>query len=231
MANKKNKKGCIIVVEGACDGIGKSTQYEKLIKRLQEKGYEVICHHFPSYGTPQGKPVEKYLAGDFGLPKSLSPYFVNTLYAMDRAITWKELLEKEYNAGKVIVLDRYTTSSLIYQSSVIDDMEERKKFIDYVCDYEYDKLGVQKPDIVIFLHAPFDLVTKLRNARKSNEGLENDIHERDIEFMRRVYDNSMALSEYLGWEGIDCIKDNEFDTIENIHKKVYKKVKKVLPKK
>ena len=222
------EQGILIVVEGACDGIGKSTQYELLKKALQEAGYEVVSHHFPSYDTPQGKPVEKYLAGDFGKPSELSPYFVNTLYAMDRAITWKETLEKEYKAGKVILLDRYTTSSLIYQSSVIEDLEERKKFIDYVCDYEYSKLGIQKPDKVIFLHAPFDLVTEMRNARKSNEGLENDIHERDIEFMKRVYENSMSMSEYLGWDRVDCTNGDSMDTIENIHQKVLKRVKNIL---
>ena len=220
-----NEKGKLIVVEGACDGIGKSTQYDLLIKHLKEDGYEVVSHHFPSYETVQGKPVEKYLNGDFGSPKDLSPYFVNTLYAMDRAITWKEKLQQEYETGKIIVLDRYTTSSLIYQSSVIEDLDERKKFIDYVRDYEYNKLGIQKPDIVIFLYAPFDLVTEMRNARKSNEGLVNDIHERDLEFMKRVYENSMNLSEYLGWEGIDCTNEGTMDTIENIHQKVYKKVK------
>ena len=220
-----NEKGKLIVVEGACDGIGKSTQYDLLREHLQQDGHEVVSHHFPSYNTPQGKPVEKYLAGDFGKPSELSPYFVNTLFAMDRAITWKEILEKEYQAGKIILLDRYTTSSLIYQSSVIEDLEERKKFIDYVCDCEYSKLGIQKPDKVIFLHAPFDLVTEMRNARKSNEGLENDIHERDIEFMKRVYENAMFMSEYLGWDRIDCTNGDSMDTIENIHQKVYKKVK------
>ena len=220
-----DKKGKLIVVEGACDGIGKSTQYQLLKDHLQEDGYEVVSHHFPSYDTVQGRPVEKYLKGDFGKPSELSPYFVNTLYAVDRAITWKESLEKEYNDGKIILLDRYTTSSIIYQSSVIEDIEERKKFIDYICDYEYSKLGIQEPDSVVFLHAPFDMVTKMRNARKANEGLVNDIHERDIEFMKKVYKNAMFISEYLGWDKIDCVNGNSMDSIENIHQKVYKKVK------
>ena len=220
-----DKKGKLIVVEGACDGIGKSTQYQLLKDHLQEDGYEVVSHHFPSYDTVQGRPVEKYLKGDFGKPSELSPYFVNTLYAVDRAITWKESLEKEYNDGKIILLDRYTTSSIIYQSSVIEDIEERKKFIDYICDYEYSKLGIPEPDSVVFLHAPFDMVTKMRNARKTNEGLVNDIHERDIEFMKKVYKNAMFISEYLGWDKIDCVNGNSMDSIENIHQKVYKKVK------
>ena len=66
------------------------------------------------------------------------------------------------------MLDRYTTSSLIYQSALIDNIEEKKKFIDYVCDFEYNKLGIVKPDVVIFLYASFDLVTKIREKRNKN---------------------------------------------------------------
>ena len=96
-------KGKIIVVEGACDGIGKSTQYGLLEKALINNGDKIVKHHFPSYNTYQGKPVEKYLAGDFGSPKDLSPYFVNDLYAMDRAITWySELKDIEHDFKKII---------------------------------------------------------------------------------------------------------------------------------
>ena len=210
-------KGKIIVVEGACDGVGKSTQYELLEKFLISRGEKIAKHHFPSYNTYQGMPVEKYLAGDFGEPKDLSPYFVNDLYATDRAITWYSELKKEYDDGKTILLDRYTTSSLIYQAALIEDLDERKKFIDYVCDFEYKKLGIGEPDMVIFLHAPFDLVTKMRNERKQNEGLENDVHERNLDFMRKVYNNAMFLSEYLGWSKIECNKDEKMKTIDEIH--------------
>ena len=79
--------GKIIVIEGACDGIGKSTQYNLLKKELEKNG-NVITHHFPSYDTSQGRGVECYLNGEFGEIKNLSPYFVNNLYAYDRAVTW-----------------------------------------------------------------------------------------------------------------------------------------------
>lgn len=213
-------KGKIIVVEGACDGIGKSTQYSLLEKALCNRGEKIVKHHFPSYNTYQGKPVEKYLAGDFGSPKDLSPYFINDLYAMDRAITWFEELKSEYDEGKTILLDRYTTSSLIYQAALIEDIEERKAFVDYVCDFEYDKLGIKNPDTVIFLYAPFDLVTEMRNARKQNEGLENDIHERDLSFMKKVYDNAMFLADYLGWTKIKCNEGNKMKSIEEIHEEI-----------
>ena len=86
-------KGKIIVVEGACDGIGKTTQYSMLCDRLKSNGEVIANHHFPSYETYHGAPVEKYLKGEFGNVKDLSPYFVNGLYAMDRAITWQTKLK------------------------------------------------------------------------------------------------------------------------------------------
>ena len=219
-------KGKIIVVEGACDGIGKSTQYALLEKFLIENGEKIAKHHFPSYSTAQGKPVEMYLAGEFGEPKDLSPYFINDLYATDRAVTWYGELKEKYDSGKVILLDRYTTSSLIYQAALIEDIEERKEFVDYVCDFEYNKLGIRKPDMVIFLHAPFELVTEMRNARKQNEGLENDIHERNLDFMKKVYDNAMFLADYLGWNKVECNDGDKMKSIEQIHNEIACLIKK-----
>ena len=100
------------------------------------------------------------------------------------------------------------------------DVEEKKKFIDYVTDYEYNKLGIGKPDTVIFLEAPFDLVNELRTARTDNEGISNDIHERNIDFMKKVYDSAMFVSDYLKWDKVDCTEGDKFDSIENIHKKI-----------
>lgn len=219
------EKGKLIVIEGACDGMGKSTQFELLRKRLETDNLKIVHHHFPSYNTYQGRPVEKYLKGEYGNPKDLSPYFINSLYAMDRGITWMETLKESYDEGKIILLDRYTTSSLIYQSALIEDLEEKKDFIKYVVDFEYNKLGVKEPDNVIFLHADFDLVTKMREARKQNDGVENDIHERDLSFMKKVYDSAMFVAEYLNWNMVKCDDGEKIKPIDEIHEKVYSLVK------
>lgn len=217
--------GKLIVVEGACDGIGKSTQYTLLKERLVKDGNNVVSHHFPSYGEYQGVPVEKYLKGEFGNIEDLSPYFINNLYAVDRAITWHSYLKKEYQ-NSIILLDRYTTSSLIYQSALIDDIEKRKEFIDYVISFEYEKLGIKEPDLVIFLEAPYDLVKKLRNERKVNDGIQNDIHEKNDEFMRKVYENALFVAEYLKFSKIKCNDGDHMRSIEDIHNDIYKLIKK-----
>lgn len=218
-------KGKIIVIEGSSDGIGKSTQLGLLKEHLTKEGYEVVNHHFPSYHTYHGVPVEKYLQGEYGKVSELSPYFINSLYAQDRAITWKTELEPLYNEGKIILLDRYTTSSLIYQSAVIEDIEERKAFIDYVTDFEYNKLGIQKPDKVIFLTAPFDLVQSMRRARQNNDGVQNDIHERDIAFLKKVYDNALFVADYLSFDIVECSTNDKMESPSEIHNKVYRLVK------
>lgn len=219
--------GKLIVIEGSCDGVGKSTQYKLLVDRLiKERQRGVITHHFPSYGTYQGRPVEEYLKGNYGKISELSPYFVNSLYAQDRAITWVNGLRDEYEKGSIIILDRYTTSSLIYQSSVIESLEEREKFIDYVCDYEYNKLGIAEPDLVIFLYAPYEVAEELKKKRKNNDGVENDIHERDNSFMKSVSDNSISIAKKFGWDFIDCAIDGKMRTYEEIHEDIYKLVKK-----
>lgn len=221
------KKGKIIVIEGSCDGVGKTTQYKMLKERLEKEGNCVSCHHFPSYDFYQGQGVNCYLRGEFGSASDLSVYFVNNLFAYDRMITWKTMLEKKYLEGDIILLDRYTTSSLIYQGANISDREEKRQFVDYVCDFEYNKLGIPKPDLVIFLSAPFDLITEIRGKRTNNEGISNDIHERDMEFMRRVYDNARYVSSYLGFEPVECSYGDKMRSIEEIHEDVYKLVKKI----
>ena len=218
-------KGKIIVIEGSSDGIGKSTQLGLLKEHLTKEGYEVVNHHFLSYHTYHGVPVEKYLQGEYGKVSELSPYFINSLYAQDRAITWKTELEPLYNEGKIILLDRYTTSSLIYQSAVIEDIEERKAFIDYVTDFEYNKLGIQKPDKVIFLTAPFDLVQSMRRARQNNDGVQNDIHERDMPFLKKVYDNALFVADYLSFDIVECSTNDKMESPSEIHNKVYRLVK------
>ena len=220
--------GKLIVIEGACDGIGKSTQYG-LLRDYLKKDYpdvNIVTHHFPSYNTEQGSCVEMYLNGKFGSPENLSPYFINALYAVDRAVTWNLELKKTYYKDGVILLDRYTTSSLIYQTAFMKNEVDKKAFIDYVVDFEYNKLGIQKPDEVFFLYAPYDLVTKMRKERNTS----TDIHENKDEYQKIFYENALFIANYLNWTWIDCSMDNNMKSIESIHEEIKEKTEAVLGK-
>lgn len=219
------ERGKLIVFEGASDGIGKSTQIELLRKSLEEDGHVIVNHHFPSYGTYHGAPVEKYLSGDLGKIEDLPSYFINSLYAVDRACAWYTKLKPLYEEGKVLLFDRYTTSSLMYQSAKIKDIDDKKKFLDYVIDFEYNKLGIQQPDVVVFLTAPFDMITEMRKNRTQNEGIVNDLHERDINYMREVYDNAMFVADYLSWDIIKCNDGDRLRSREDIHEEINRLVR------
>ena len=222
-------KSKLIVIEGACDGIGKSTQFALLKEKLTEMGKTVVTHHFPSYGTTRAALVESYLKGELGSPDTLSPYLVNTLYATDRALTWREVISPALNESSLVLLDRYTTSSIIYQSALITDEGEKCAFIDYVTDYEYGKLGVPSPDLVIFLDAPYDTAKALRAARLSNDGITDDIHESSDGFMKSVYDSAQFACNRLGWYRINCADaTGAMRSREDIHLDVISAVTEVL---
>ena len=220
-------KGKLIVIEGACDGIGKTTQYNLLKQYFEDKGYNVCSHHFPTYNSKQGFLAENYLKGEFGLPEELSPYLINTMYAVDRALTWKDELKKEYEKGNIILLDRYTTSSLIYQTSLMSDINEKKEFINYVSDYEYNKLGIKEPDKVIFLTADFDVVSNMRNKRTDNDGVKNDVYERDNGLMKKIYDNSSFVADYLKFDIVKCDNDANLRYIDDIQEEIRKIIGKI----
>lgn len=217
-------KGKLIVMEGACDGIGKTTQFELLKERLIKEGYDVVTHHFPSYNKNSGKLAVAYLNGEYGNPKDLSPYFVAELYTVDIAAVYLSELKPALEEGKMVLLDRYSTSTLMYQASVIEDLKERKAFLEYEKDYIYNKVGIGIPDKVIFLNAPFSEAVKFRKERTNYEGNENDIHETNDEYLKGVYDNAQYVSNVLDMTNIDCYENNSMRSKEDIHEEIYQKI-------
>lgn len=217
------EKGKLIVIEGSCDGIGKTTQKDLLKSKLKKSGYNVLSHHFPSYGEPQAMLVEKYLKGELGDLKNNSPYFINTIYAIDRAIIYEQKLKKHIDDGEIVLLDRYTTSSLIYQGALMDNLDDRKEFINYVNEYEYQKLNIKEPDLVIFLKAPYECVQEFSKDRTNK-----DLHEQNDEYMKKVYDNANFIADYLNWSVINYVENGKLKTIDEINNEIIEIINKKL---
>ena len=214
----------LIVIEGVSDCIGKSTQVKELYKRLEQDGKDVIYHHFPSYGESGACLVEMYLNGKLGNRENINPYAVSTFFAMDRFCVYKNKLERELNNNKIVLLDRYTTSNLIYQGALFE-REEKEDFLDYVSDFEYNKLGLKRPDLVIFLKLDKDDVNTLRENR-DNES--KDVNEKDLNFLDKVYDNSLYVANKYNFKIIECSKDGKLRSIDNINKEIYSIVEEVI---
>jgi len=65
----------------------------------------------------------------------------------------------------------------------------------------------------------------MREERKQNDGVANDIHERDLSFMKKVYTSAMFVAEYLNWDMVKCDDKDKMKSIDEIHEKVYSLVK------
>jgi len=161
LMNQKKHKGRLIVIEGV-DGSGKQTQTQLLYDRLIKNGEKVMKISYPRYDKESSAMVKLYLAGAFGEdPSQVSPYIASTFYAADRYASYKEDYEEFLNQGGTVLADRYTTSNMVHQAGKIRAADERKKFLDWLWDYEFNLYGLPVPDQVYFLNIPPEINEKL----------------------------------------------------------------------
>ncbi len=222
--------GKLIVIDGT-DGSGKQTQMEILESKLKNEGidYKKVC--FPNYDSPSSSLVKMYLSGEFGEnAKKVSPYIASTFYAADRYATYKKDLEEYYENGGLILADRYTTANMVHQAGKIKDKEERKKFLDWLWDLEFNIYKIPIPTKVFFLNMPPEYSLKLIAERKNkfdNEAAK-DIHERDKKHLEESYDAACELAKDYNWSEIKCIKDGKIRTREEIGEEIFDIVRKIL---
>lgn len=222
--------GKLIVIEGT-DSSGKETQTKKLYERLANEVEKVRKISFPNYESPACEPVKMYLAGAFGdNALNVNPYPVSTMFAIDRYASYKMDWESFYNAGGIIVTDRYTTSNMVHQASKIENIDEKSKYLGWLEDLEYNKMGIPKPDLVIFLNMPTEMAVKLMEARKNKiTGEEKkDIHEKDTPYLKKSYDNACDIAKKYNWQEIKCVENKRLKTIEEIGEEIYTLVKEIL---
>lgn len=222
--------GKLIVIEGT-DSSGKETQTKRLFEKLEEKGLKVKKISFPNYDSPACEPVKMYLAGAFGEDAmKVNPYPVSTMYAIDRYASFKTDWEKFYNEDGIIVTDRYVTSNMVHQASKIRDLDEKKQYLNWLENLEYEKMGIPRPDLVIFLNMPTDMAVKLMAERKNKiTGEEKkDIHERDKEYLKESHANACKIANIYNWKEIKCSDGDRIKTIEEIGEEVFSLVEKVV---
>lgn len=222
--------GKLIVIEGT-DSSGKETQTKRLFEKLQEKELKVKKISFPNYDSPACEPVKMYLAGAFGEDAmKVNPYPVSTMYAIDRYASFKTDWEKFYNGDGIIVTDRYVTSNMVHQASKIRDLDEKKKYLDWLDDLEYEKMEIPRPDLVIFLNMPTEMAVRLMAERKNKiTGEEKkDIHERDKEYLKESHANACKIANIYKWKEIKCNDGERIKTIEEIGEEVFSLVEEVV---
>lgn len=213
--------GKLIVLEGL-DGSGKSTQLELLQHALEEKGMKFKTVSFPEYNLPSCAPVKMYLAGEFGTkPEDVNAYAASVLYAVDRFASYKKGWGEFYDDGGIILAGRYTTSNAIHQTSKLPEAEW-EKYLDWLYELEYTRIGIPKPDRVIYLNVPVDASQKLLSNRYEGDESKKDIHERDTDYLSKCHKAADFAAERLNWKKIECYKNGEMRSRESIADEVLK---------
>lgn len=216
-------EGKLIVLEGT-DGSGKSTQFSLLCGRMEAEGRPFHRIVFPQYQEPSSALVRMYLGGEFGSsPSDVNPYAASTFYAVDRYAAWKKVWGRDYAAGKQILSDRYTTSNAVHQASK-EPEDRRQEFLKWLYDFEYDRLGLPRPDLTLYLDVPTDFTEQLLRHREQDTHTTADIHERNSAYLASCRRTGRAAAEYYGWTIISCTENGKMRSIEDIHEEIYRHV-------
>jgi dTMP kinase len=104
-------RGLFITFEGI-DGCGKSTQREMLAEQLRQRGFEVVVTREPG-GTVIGEDIRRVLVSDASVHIAATTELL--LYGAARAQHVAELISPSLEAGRVVISDRYTDSTVAFQ--------------------------------------------------------------------------------------------------------------------
>ncbi|MEF9984269.1 MAG: deoxynucleoside kinase [Oscillospiraceae bacterium] len=210
--------GKLIVIEGI-DGSGKATQSAMLAKWLNENSHKTTKISFPDYANPSSTLVKMYLNGEIGQASDISPYAASTFYAVDRYISYKNNWEMPYLNGEIIVSDRYTTSNIVHQM-VLLPQSEWEEYINWLEDYEYIKMGLPKPDLVIYLDMHPKISQKLMEKRYNGDNSKKDILESNYSYMESCRNSALFAAENLNWQIIPCFKEENPLSLDEIQSKI-----------
>ena len=200
------EKGRLIVLEGI-DGSGKSTQYRLLLERFEKENIAYHSTVFPRYNEESSALIRLYLGGAFGdKPSDVNACAAASFFAVDRYAAFKQDWGGIYDAGGLILSDRYSTSNAVHQGCKVPE-PELGDFFDWLYDFEHVRLGLPKPDLVIYLDV--DIETSLRRMRHRQEKYHTsaDIHEKDVDYLRACLRTGRLAAAHYGWHVIPFTRD------------------------
>lgn len=213
----------LIVLDGL-DGSGKTTQFEKILEH--NKGLYGIS--FPEYDKPSATLVKMYLSGEFSANAAdVNAYAASTFYAADRYASYKLYWERIYKDGTPVLASRYVCSNIIHQMPKLPE-EEWDGFIEWLCDYEYSKLELPRPDMVILLDIPAELSQKRLMERYHGDSSKRDIHESNIAYMQKCRSAALYAADKCGWTVIPAVKDGRELSADEVYAVISDRIKSVI---
>jgi len=195
--------GFFVVIEGI-DGAGGETQSKLLKQFLEKKGKKVELVKYPDYEGPIGKLIHDFLHKKFDISSEVQ----FCLYASDM-VKDKEKIKKALKEGKIVIADRYLTSTLAYQTLKGFPLDK---------GLEFAKLfELLTPDLVIFIEISPETSIKRKFKEKNNL----DRHEANKDFLRKVNESYHNLIENKIFAKEWIVIDGE-KPIEEVAKKIQK---------
>ena len=178
-------RGLFITFEGL-DGSGKTTQMRRLAKRLRARGHVVLETVEPG-GTEIGGKIRQVLLD--AANQELSPTAELLLYFASRAQNVDERIGPALRRGEIVLADRFTDSTLVYQGCGRGLGAETVLALDRIA------CRGLKPDLTLLVD--IDVETSLARARARNAAQpagETRMDEQSLEFHRKVYEAYQALA-------------------------------------
>lgn len=212
--------GRLLVLEGL-DGSGKSTQTEQLAGRLADASVPVRRIKLPDYDSPSSSLVRLYLGGAFGEDASaVNAYAASSFYAVDRVASFLLDWKTDYEGDTLVLADRYTSSNPIYQMTKLPE-EEWVTYLAWVEEYEYDRLGLPRPDMVIFLDMPVAISQTMMTGRYEGDESKKDVHERNVQFLEQCRKAALYTADAWHWNVVSCAEGDAPRSIDAIAKDVW----------
>ena len=176
-------KGLFITFEGI-DGGGKTTQLALAAKWLREQGYEVVESREPG-GTPLAEKVRE-LVLDPSLP--LTTTTQTLLYLAARSEHVDKLLRPSVEAGKIVLCDRFSDSTLVYQGLSQGKSLAELAMLRNLCSFASAGLA---PDLTLVFDGRPEVLVRRRAAR----GVSDRYELQGQDFQQALRKGFLALAE------------------------------------
>ena len=162
-----------------------------------------------------------YLNGEFGPhPGDVNAYAATAFYAVDRYASFQKVWRREYESGGLVLSDRYTTSNAVHQGSKLPQAD-REAFFRWLDEFEFDRLGLPRPDLVIYLDVPTELAGLMLRKREHTAHTKRDIHELDLNYLHICRETGLEAASYFGWRVVECTREGTMRPAEEIHQEVW----------
>lgn len=224
------ERGKFIVLEGI-DGSSKATQFKLLEKRLKSLNIKLLTEDFPRYyKSDWGKLVGRFLTGEFGELDKMSPYLAVLPYMIDEYVWSRDFAVPWIKKGGWILTNRYFTAN-VHQIAKLKSIA-KKKFKSWLWPAGYKKLGILKPDLVVFIDTEPSIARALNSGKGKRaylKGRRKDIAEKNWEHQKAAYrEYKNAVKEYSWWVSVPGVQNAKGDYSQKIHQKIWDLVEKRL---